>query len=428
MCKIFFSILLSLVFCFSAEAQDNWNRLLADPFADASDSLDYTLRIAPVNVMADLSSSYIIKDITDQNDTTRLLNWENLLAQTKDKNGAFGQYAFNILQTEFRVKGLVMNAGFGTRSEAYGEMDGPSVRFILGNTGGIIDAASSLEPNIHYNSWYQLNVGAKKYFNQSFIGLNAKLVDGIEHFKLNASYTVLANDIFNELQVTRNVTLQSTSLLRYNSINDIEFQPNGPFSDNIGFDNIGLLFDIYGGTRVDRHLFNVSISVIGFINWSQGGRTNEYTSDGEVTYEGIDISDALSSEFEFNLQDTLENIVGLQLTDTESYNSNLLTKINVRYQFDYREDLHFGINNFFAIDGTYGYFRINLFANKKLTDWWDVGVSYSFDRYSAFNVGLNTHVEFKNIRIGLSTQNFLSLFDPYAYNVSNVNIRTEYIF
>jgi len=188
------------------------------------------------------------------------------------------------------------------------------------------------------------------------------------------------------------------------------------------------LFDLYGGTRVGKHLFNVSISDIGFINWAQGSRTREYKSDGQVTYEGLDVSDALSSEFEFNLQDTLENIIGLQLTDTKSYNSTLLTKINVRYQFDYRDDLIFGVNNFFAIDGTYGYFRIGLFGTKRITDWFDLGLSYSFDRYSGVNIGLNTHLNFGNFKLGLTSPNVVALFDPYGYRVSNLNISTEYKF
>ena len=425
MMKFYFSVLFTLVLCFNAQSQDNWNRFLADPFGDASDTLDYKLRIAPINTMLDVSSSYIIKEITDEGDSTRILNWESLLAQTQEKNGAFGQYGFNILQTEFLIKGLVFNAGFASRSEAYANVDGPQVTFVI---GGSLDAESSIAPDIHYNSWYQFNLGAKKYFNQSFLGINLKLVDGVEHFKYNGSYDFKANDVFNEVDITRNVVLQSTSLITYNSINDVDFQPNRPFTDNIGFNNVGFLFDLYGGTKVGKHLFNVAISDIGFINWAQGPRTREYKSDGQVTYSGVDLSDALSSEFEFNLQDTLDNIIGLELTDTQSYNSSLLTKINVRYQYNYSNSLLFGVNNFFAIDGTYGYFRISLFGNKKVTNWWDVGASYSFDKYSAANLGLNTHLTFKHLRIGLSTQNILSLFDPYAYKISNVQVSSEYKF
>ena len=428
MIKYYCTLFVAFAFFSSINAQDNWNRLLADPFLDAADTLDYKIRVAPFNTMADLSSSYVIKEITDEADTTRILNWESLLTQTKDKNGVFGQYAFNILQTEIKLKGIVLNAGFGTRSEAYGNMDGPAVKFIFAGNGNVLDATSTISPDIHYNSWYQFNLGAKKYFNRSFLGINVKLVDGIEHFKYDGSYEVVADDIFNKIDIQRNVVLQSTSLIKYNSIDDIEFLPNRPFTDKIGFDNLGLLFDIYGGTRVGDHLFNLSISDIGFINWSESGRTREYKSNGSVSYEGVDLSDALNSEFEFNLQDTLENIIGLALTDTDSYNSSLLAKINLRYQYDMRSDLSFGVNNFFALDGTYGYFRISLFSEKRFNDWLALGASYSFDRYSAANVGLNAHINIKDFRIGLSSQNILSLFDPYAYRVSNLNIATEYKF
>lgn len=428
MMKFYCSVIFIFIFCVNIFAQDNWNRLLADPFVDAVDTLDYRVRIAPINTMLDISSSYIIKDITDEMDTTRLLNWENLLGQTKDKNGAFGQYAFNILQTEINLNGIVLNAGFGTRSEAYANMDGPEIQLIFAGNGNVIDAASTIEPDIHYSAWYQFNLGAKKYFNKSFLGINLKLVDGIEHFKFDGAYGILVDNIFNEVNVQRNVVLQSTSLIKYNSIDDIEFLPNRPFTDNIGFDNIGLLFDLYGGTRVGKHLFNLSITDIGFINWSDASRTREYKADGVAIYEGVDISGALSSEFEFNLQDTLENIIGLNLTDSKDYNSSLLTKINLRYQFNYDNTLRFGINNFFAIDGTYGYFRVSLFGNKRLNDWLDLGASYSFDRYSAANIGLNAHLNIKDFKLGLSTQNFLSLFDPYAYRVSNVHVSTEYKF
>jgi len=209
MIKFYFSVLFSFILGFNMQAQDNWNRFLADPFGDATDTLDYKVRIAPINSMLDLSSSYVIKEITVESDTTRILNWESLLTQTQEKNGAFGQYAFNILQTEFLAKGLVFNVGFGSRSEAYANMDGPDVTLIVG--GGNFDANSKISPDIHYNSWYQFNLGAKKYFNSSFLGINLKMVDGIEHFKYNGSYEITANNIFNELDITRNVVLQSTT-------------------------------------------------------------------------------------------------------------------------------------------------------------------------------------------------------------------------
>ncbi len=420
---LFAIIILSLSYT-SLWAQDNWSQTLANPFSQSSDTLDYSIRIAPLNTLLDVSSSYIIKEITDQTDTTRVLNWANLLANTEDKNGAFGQYAFNILNTELRVKDFVFNIGFANRSEAYASFDGPGVTFVFGGNAGI-DATTEIAPDIQYNSWYQLNLGAKKYFNSSFLGLNIKLVDGIEHFSFDGSYSINADDIFNDIKIDRNVVLQSTSLFRYRAIDDIDFQPNRPFTDNISFKNIGFLFDIYGGTKVDRHVFNLAITDIGIINWAQEGRTNEYESEGSVTYSGIDLSEAIQNEFEFNLQDSIENLIGLERTDTESYRSNLLTKINARYQFDYQEDLSFGLNNFFALDGTYGYFRISAFANKSITDWFNLGIIYSFDNYSAANIGATAQLDFKKFRLGLSSQNLLALFDPYGYHVSNVNIAIQ---
>lgn len=407
-----------------ALSQDTWSHIFADPFDQTHDTLDYKIRIAPSNVLLDASSSYVVKEITDQGDTSRVLNWRNLLAETKDKNGAFGQYAFNILNTEINLNGIVVNLGFGHRSEAYTSFDGPSVSFAIGGNAGL-DARSVIAPDIHYNSWYQFNIGAKKYFNSSYLGVNLKLVDGVEHFSFDGSYEINADDIFNEIQIDRNVVLQSTSLFRYKSVDDIDFQPSRPFTDDISFENIGFLFDIYGATRVDRHRFNLAITDIGFINWAQAGRTFEYESKGSVSYTGVDLAEALGNEFEFNLQDSIENILGLEKTDTESYRSSLLTKINARYQFDFQDDLAFGVNNFFALDGTYGYFRVSLFANKSLTDWLDMGVVYSFDRYSAANIGASAHIKFKKFRLGLSSQNLLSLFDPYGYRLNNINIATQ---
>ncbi len=422
--KFSFALLFLTNFVLTSDAQDNWSQSLADPFLSQHDTLDYKLRISPFNVMIHGSSSYIVKEITDPLDTVRQLNWSKLLTKTKDKNGAFGQFSFSLLSTEFYYKNLVFNVGFSNRSEGYTSFDGPGVKFVIGGNAGL-DAKSEIAPDIHYNSWYQLNVGAKKYFNSSFLGLNLKLVDGIEHFLFDGSYEVTADDIFNEIRIQRNVILQSTSLVRYNNLEDIDFQPNKPFTDDISFANIGLLFDLYGGTKVGQHVFNLAITDIGFINWNQGARTNEYESKGEVTYTGIDLSEALSNEFEFNLQDSLENIIGLQKTDTKSYRSNLLTKINARYQYNLTDDFSLGINNFFALDGTYGYFQVSMFANKSFADWIDLGLVYSFDRYTAANIGASAHINFKNIRLGLSTQNIISIFDPYGYKMSNIHIATQ---
>lgn len=419
------TFILTLLSIGYVSSQDNYSHLWSQPYTNTGDTLDFSVRVSPANVFFDISSSYKVKDITDEGDTSRVLNWSKVLASTKEKNGAFGQFATELISTEIRFKDWKMNAGFGSRSEAYVDMDGPAVSLIIGGNTQFVDATTRIAPDINYHSWYQFNLGISKIFDRAEFGANFKLVDGVEHFYFHGGYDISTSDIFDELRVDRNVVLRSTSLFSYQSLDDLNFRTNLPFTDGIGFDNVGLLFDLYGSYRYKQHRFYLNIGDIGSIKWNQGSRSKEYKSEGQVTYEGIELADAFGNEFEFNLQDSLENALGLVETDIDSYSSQVLTKVQLRYQYDHSEDFSFGLLGFMAIDGEYSYYRMSLIANRRLARWLDASVMYSFDRYSAANVGLALNLELGRFQMGLGTQNILSLFDPYGYRLTNVHFSSS---
>jgi len=426
--KYLSSIIFLLVFSISIQAQDNWSTLSNNSFHRLSDTVDYKLRIALANVLLDVSSSYNIKKVTDDLDTTRLVNWSKLIGETKEKNGIFGQLAVNVFSTEYRWKNWTFSAGFGARSEVYVDVDGPAVKFVIGGNAGNLDATTSINPNLNYTSWYQFHVGAQKHFERLDAGFSLKLVDGVEHLYLRGGYDISTSDIFDEIRINREVLIQSTSLFRYKNIEDVDFLTTAPFRDGIGFDNVGLLVDLFATYRLGKNEFNIFVGDIGSINWSQNGRTYEYEGLGETTYTGIDLSEAFGNEFIFDLQDTVENILGLELTDTESYSSRPLTKLQLRYTYNHDEKTTFGAQSLFALSGEYNYFRINLFINHQLLKWLDASVIYSFDRYSEANLGLSARIKLKRFNLGLSSQNALALFDPYGYHLNNVQVTTQFKF
>ncbi len=423
--KILSTIVWLFIFSLSIHGQDNWSTFWTNSFHPALDTVDFKLKVSPANFLVDVTSSYKIDEITDELETTRLLNWGKLLGETKEKNGVFGQLAMNIISTELRVNDWTFFGGFGARSEANVDMDGPAVRFVIGGNAGGLDATTSIAPDINYTSWYQFYAGAQKHFERLTAGLNLKLVDGVEHLYFRGGYDISTSDIFDEIRINREVLIQSTSLFRFKGVEDIDFLTTLPFRDAIGFDNVGLLADLYASYKMGKNEFSVFVGDIGAINWSQEGRTYEYEALGETNYTGVDLSDAFGNEFIFNLQDTVENILGLEQTDTDSYSSSLLTKLQLRYIYSHDEKTSFGARTLFALSGEYNYFRVNLFMNQQLTKWLDASVIYSFDRYSEANLGLSARVKLKRFDLGISSQNVLALIDPYRYRLSNVQITTQ---
>lgn len=423
--KILSSIVWLCLLSLSIQAQDNWSNSWSNPFHRSFDSVDFKLKVSPANFMIDISSSYKVEEITDDFETTRVLNWGKLLGETKEKNGIFGQLAVNVLSTEFRWKDWTFTGGFGARSEVNIDMDGPAVKFVIGGNAGNLDATTRVAPNINYTSWYQFYAGAQKHFGRLTAGVNLKLVDGVEHLYFRGGYDISTSDIFDEIRIDREVLIQSTSLFRFKGVEDIDFLTTLPFRDAIGFDNVGLLADLFASYKMGKNEFSVFVGDIGAINWSQTGRTYEYEALGQTNYTGVDLSDAFGNEFIFNLQDTVENILGLEQTDTESYSSSLLTKLQLRYIYNHDEKTSFGARTLFALSGEYNYFRINLFINQELAKWLDASVVYSFDRYSEANLGVSARIKLKRFDLGISTQNVLGWIDPYRYRLANLQLTTQ---
>ncbi len=393
---------------------------------DSLDTISYAFKVKPVEFYFDGSSSYRIIDITDQGPESRILNWEKVLNRTKERNGFFGQYSFEFFNTSYKINTWEFHAGFNHRSEMYAQFDQESLALVIGGNAGFLGATARFAPVQNYTSWYGIKLGANKTIRHFTIGGHIQVPFGVENLSFKGYFDIDTADDFEKISINRNVSIRSSGVLDFDGFDLITFQPSPPFSSTMNFDNLGILLGAEASWTNHQHKIGIRVSDIGFIKWARTGRTHEYTSTGLVEYDGIDLSDALNTEVELSLQDTVEVILGIEDEGIETYNSQLLKKVELSYNYQFNEKWVLGVHGFLGVDSNFHHQRISTSLHYQVLNFLNLGVVYSIDSYSYTNLGLSTWLDYNRLSIGIASQNIFGAFDPYAHNLSNISFTSQY--
>jgi len=279
---------------------------------------------------------------------------------------------------------------------------------------------------INNNILFQDNVASliqfsSIYFQFSFLhsknlkfGSRISILHGINYFDLekgNFSLFSLENNITPFL-----TTIETDILYRTSDANYFGFSNPG-FSINLGaeynFKNWSFLFDV-------RNL--------GLIFWHKNNYQNQ--SNEYYDFNGINYTmDEIFTEEANQTIDTLESIFSLNRNSDNGVISRLPIRANINSTYSFNPSLDLFIKYFIIEKNNTGFIHhaflgISKFLNKKT----DIQISYNFNNVGFENVQVGLSKRFKNIFIGINTNNLISLFDVSSTNYLNIQTRLCYIF
>ena len=272
---------------------------------------------------------------------------------------------------------------------------------------------------------------SEKISDKWVLGARAKLLFGKGNISLvNPKMSLYTDPADFSMQLHCNFVVNSSLPIRleYNGndeINDIIFLfDESDFNIRdwvLNTNNMGFALDLGASYQViDEVTVSASIINLGFIHWKQD--VYNFSMDGELNFEGLDISSLLIGNGDDTFEQLLDSITDIfAITDTRhSYRKHLNPGLFLGGFYTVIPKLRLG-----ALSRTYFYNEnieqaLTISANTDLNRWFSATLSYSLMSNSYNNIGLGIALRGGPFQFYLISDNASAFLLPHQARIANL--------
>ena len=348
-----------------------------------------------------------------------------LTSELKTNNSIRGTFDRPMGNLYFKKWGMVVSAGYGWRSDGQinynkelGEM------YAYGNAY-FIDKEVEISPSFSLQSFHEFSLGLAKSFDRFSFGVKGKFLSGVENISTDqASVKALTSGDIYQLYFNNDLVINSSRIIDYNSIDDINISTRGFSYKGFFGANYGFVFDAGLDVKLTDRL-NVSLSVldIGSINWTS--QPTNLTSKGESSYEGVDLITYLGDTTSIALEDSLKKVLDIVQT-YEEFSTTLPLKIYLGANYQLNPTLRLGATVFYESLLDESSFALAVNGTKRFTKNIKIGAQYAYTKESPLNFGLTTALNLRGICFMASTDNIIGLLRPTKSGLANMRLSLAY--
>lgn len=279
-------------------------------------------------------------------------------------------------------------------------------------------------PDIQVTGFAEISVLGGWHFNDSWsFGARAKYLVGLADISTDRSSATLYTDpeIY-QLTLNSDYRINTSGIPIFDSTNTQQFNARA-FRGNNGF-----AMDLGATYQFNKQLkFGVSITDFGFINWTD--QVNNYYSNGEFQYDGVDVAAlVLGEEVGFDaILDTLQERFQFQQSQN-SYRTWLPTKLYLHAHFTPIKSIELGAllyNEFYK-----GQLlpALTVSGRKKFGKFFSAGATYSIRNRRFDNIGANFQLSLAFLQIYLTSDNLLPILAPFEARNTNIHFGVNFNF
>ncbi|MDF1695181.1 MAG: DUF5723 family protein [Saprospiraceae bacterium] len=361
-----------------------------------------------------------LSEITTENPTGGLIiSTADAIANMNEFNDIFASTTVNTFDASVNTPFFRVSVGHAWKAQGWLEYPRDLAELITKGNGAFIGQTLNLAPQIDYLNYNEVYLGFQKTFGPLSVGLRLKRLSGVETIRTNSSVIDLttSDDIY-QITIESDFELNSSRAFEYTDIETVDFDIDNFSFDNFFKNNGGWALDIGGSLAVGESLeLSLGIIDIGSIGWDVDPKT--YTSKKVQTFDGIDISDYITSDEEFVILDSIEAL--LDLTETnEKFSTTLPAKIYLGGTLTI-SDL-WSVGGLIQSNGS-GDRRSNVLAlnaTARVFKFLSIGGMYSMKQGNPANIGVFGSLNVGPVTAFLSTDNILKFG---SFDSKNINLQ-----
>lgn len=361
-----------------------------------------------------------ISDVTSKNPSGGLIiSAANAIDKMNEINDIFGYTSVNTFDASVNTSFFRVSIGHAWKAQGWLEYTKDLAEFVTNGNGEFIGETLHLGPQLDYINYNEVYLGLQKSFGPLSFGVRIKRLSGVEAIKTeNYKVDLTTSDDIYQLTLDTDFELSSSRAFDYTDIENFDLNVENFSFDNFIKNNGGWAFDFGASLNLDDRLeLSLGIVDVGGMDWDVEPKT--YRSKEIQTFDGIDVSEYITSDEEFVILDSLESLLNL-IESNENFSTSLPTKIYLGGKFK--------LSNLWTVgaliqsNGT-GDRRSNVVAvngTARLYKFLSVGAMYSIKSGNPANIGLHTTICVGPVIGFLSTDNILRLG---SFKSTNSNIR-----
>lgn len=361
-----------------------------------------------------------ISDLTSKNPSGGLiLSASGALPEMNEFNDIFGYASVNTFDASINTPFVRVSIGHAWKAQAWFQYPKDLIRFVTMGNGEFVGETLNLSPQFDYINYNEVYLGLQKTFGSLSVGVKIKRLSGVESIRTgNHKIDLTTSDDIYQLTVDSDFEISSSQAFDYTDIENFDFNVDNFSFDNFMKNNGGWAFDIGASLALGERLeLSLAVVDIGGLDWDVEPKT--YRSSQVQTFDGIDISEYITSDEEFVIIDSIESLLDLEETN-EVFSTSLPSKIYLGGTFKI-SDL-WSVGALIQSNGS-GDRRANVLAlngTAKVYRFLSVGAMYSIKSGSIANIGLHAALGVGPVKGFLSTDNIVGLT---SLKTKNSNLR-----
>ncbi|MCZ2102200.1 MAG: DUF5723 family protein [Chitinophagales bacterium] len=370
--------------------------------------LEKTINISIASVNVGLNTDGVaIQDLTSKNsEGNRYIDLKKI---ENFKRGKYDIYVDNDIRTidaALKLGSFAIMAGHGFRSSANIGYNTDLIQLLAYGNAPFIGKTLDIGPSVDVLAYNELYLGLQKQFGALTLGGKAKLLYGTSALYTESStmqFTTL--DEYYQLQFNNEYLIRSSSLFKYQALDDVTVDYSGFTFDNFFYNNRGFAFDLgahYQAT--DQLSLSASLLDVGSITWDFSPR--KYESKGSFTFEGVDIINFIEDST-LSVKDTLLDLIDVT-SSTEAFKTQLNRRLLIggSYVMD-----TWSFEALYQMHRRYGkdWHQLSLAAYKRIS-FLDLGLLYTIHKNDFSSVGLYGGIKLKPLQLYVAADNIIRVF------------------
>ena len=361
-----------------------------------------------------------ISDITVKNpDGGLIVSASNAIPAMNEINDLFGHTSVNTIDVSINTSFLRISAGHAWKAQAWMEYTKDLGEFVTNGNAAFVGETLNLGPQLDYINYNEVYLGLQKSFGGLSIGARIKRLSGVESIRTeNSQVDLTTSDDIYQLTLTSDYELRSSRAFNYEDIRNFSLDVENFSFDNFMSNNGGWAFDFGASLDVgDKLELSLGVVDVGSINWDVDPKI--FRSNEVQHFDGIDVSQYITSDEEFVILDSLEALLDLEESQ-EEFSTTLPAKIYLGGRLKISDS--WSVGALIQSNGS-GDRRANVIALNgtiKLNKFLSAGVLYSIKNGDPANIGLHTAFNLGPVVAFLSSDNVINFG---SFNSTNGNIR-----
>ena len=402
----------------------NIQRLSLNPAFDLDHSLNLSLGGAYLSVN---QSGATFDQIIQVENGVGILDVGAALSEANTQDYIRSNLDIETLQVGFKIKNHLLSFGHSWRLLGFSAYKKEFLELMVLGNAPFIGQELSIGPQYNVTAHHEFYAGYSTKINRFRLGIRAKLLYGTTIAETSEDKILMTTDpdIY-QLRFESDYVINSNNLFTLSQLNDIAFNFDDIKINEFSLDNSGVSFDFGLHWSVNDKLdISASVLDIGNITWEKD--VVNFTSSGNLEYDGVDITEFIGTDSTVVFLDSLYNVLKFEESQN-SFNSPTPTRIYTGATYLLNPSWRIGGVVYYEHFKSATYLAGAISANYLLGDHLGIGVQYGVNSFQLINLGLSFELNIKPIQLFLTTDNILALVDPYNYKSTNARIGLNLIF